>query len=104
MPEAAMIPEGDIFLKSSQQYSLVALHDNTPGLLFSTPDVLLTVAQQVVDHQSIEDSGDTVQEAGPVAESIETDPQQTDQDFGTSGPQINQDFVAFLDMEAESFI
>ncbi|WP_201366277.1 hypothetical protein [Dictyobacter formicarum] len=104
MPEAAMIPGGDVFLKSSQQSSLVALHDHTPGLLFSTPGTLVTVAQQMVARQTIEGGEETIQKADTVAESTEADSQPVNEDFVASGPHIDQDFVAFLDMEAESFI
>ncbi|GCE05331.1 hypothetical protein KDAU_26600 [Dictyobacter aurantiacus] len=110
MPEAAMIPEGDVFLKSSHQcYSLVAGQNNhIPGLLFSTPDILAVVAQQAQDAQM------TPLLAGPrertfvQTETATVDASSEDVDAGEMTPDQDvqglQDFTAFLDLEMGAFI
>lgn len=105
MPEAAMIPESDVFLKSSHQYSsLVSVDDRVPGLLFSAPDTLIMVAQRAGTDQATKPCEYVVEQTITAVKPIEIDTCPEDQDSESADSHMDQDFVAFLDLEERAFI
>ncbi|GLV58588.1 hypothetical protein KDH_54190 [Dictyobacter sp. S3.2.2.5] len=111
MPEAAMIPEGDVFRKSSHQhYSLVAGQNNhTPGLLFSTPDILTTVARQAQEAQAAPSFAGSKERTVVEIETATVDASSEDAGETTLEQEAQdlqglQDFTAFLDLETGAFI
>ncbi|GCE19357.1 hypothetical protein [Dictyobacter kobayashii] len=92
-PEPTMIPTSDVFLQSAQMLSLVALDDSLTGLLFLCPDTLVIVAEQTLQHAADSDVGSK----DSVLMALEKPISNVSLDAAC---QAEQDFMAFLDVEA----
>ena len=87
-PELAMVPSENVFRLAKQQQSLTALDPHTPGLLFTSPDILVELATRVLKHTASQET--SLLQAVP---SPDTD------DFDAEIPTLDPDFALFLNTE-----